>query len=347
MPLGNVTFGEIMSQPERWREALELLEASYTTIRTAWDQNQYERVLLTGCGSTYYLGVIGASLFKAQMDIDAAAYTASELMLYPEAYLKSNKRTLLICLSRSSETRETVEAARLFKKYGNGHVVVITNHSENPLAQEADFLLQIDSAREESRVQTRSFSSMAITLHALIQKLVAPDKENKLDQLPEIVERLLSDYAQTAKEWGSIASIRQFIFLGSGALYGVAAEAMLKTAELSRLPCTIYHTLEVLHGPRYTVNHNTMVIALVNESLMEEEIRTLDDLRKRGAKILSVVESDPNNQLSKLGYVIELQSGLPLLDRVILYLPILQLIAFHQARLHGFDPDKLGKVNYR
>ena len=203
-----------------------------------------------GCGSTYYASQIGAALLQAQTGVPASAFTASELMLYPQSYFHPQAMTLFIAVSRSGKTRETNQAVRLFRKHGKGVVAVITCTSDSELGSEGDFVLAVDSAQEKSTAQTRSFSSMLIQLQALAGTLAEQDIR-MLDTLPEIGLRLFKNYGNLARKLGEDTSIGQFVFLGSGPLYGLACEAMLKMLEISLVPSLAFHTLEFLHGPKY------------------------------------------------------------------------------------------------
>jgi glucosamine--fructose-6-phosphate aminotransferase (isomerizing) len=334
---GEITLSEINSQPQLWAAALDIFERQAGEAKRFWEQGQFDQVLFTGCGSTFYLGVIGAALLQAATGVPARANTASELMLFPQANIALKAKTLLVCCSRSGTTRETVEAARLFHAKGNGQVMVITTQSDSPLARQADFLFAIDAAMETSRVQTRTFSSMAVIATALAA-LLAGREWQALRELPGALDRLMASSASLTHFLGTDASINQFAFLGSGAQYGLAVEGMLKMTEMSRIFSTSYHILEYLHGPRYAADANTLVIGLVGDTARGEEIKALKPLKARRARVLALAE---NADGLDFDYNIALASGVPEWGRTILYLPPLQLIGFHQAIMRGFDPDNL------
>ncbi len=340
MARGEITLAEIRSQPRLWTEALELVEQRADEALRFWSAGAFDEVLLTGCGSTYYLGVIGAALLRQATGIPARASSASELMLFPEANFSRQRKTLLICVSRSGTTRETVEAARLFRQYGAGSIAVVTCDSQSPLAQAADMLLAIDSAQEQSRVQTRSFSSMAVIIAGLAAVLARQDWR-QMKALPAALEQLMDRSEAVSHKLGQDLSINQFAFLGSGAQYGLACEAMLKMTEMSRILSVGYHVLEYLHGPRYAADANTVIVGLVSDSAYEEEARALGSLRQRRARVLALAETNRDGRLSELDDVITLESGVPEWGRTILYLPPLQMLGWHQAIQRGFDPDNL------
>ena len=339
MARGDITLSEINSQPQLWATALDIFGQQAHQVRQFWQQGQYQQVLFTGCGSTFYLGVIGANMLQAATGVPARANSASELMLFPNVNVSLRPKTLLICVSRSGTTRETVEAARLFKAQGSGQVLVITCQSDSPLAQQADFLLAIDAAQERSRVQTRSFSSMTVVVTALAALLGGNDW-GALRGLSPALERLMTASAPLVQQLGNDARINQFAFLGSGAQYGLAVEAMLKMTEMSRIFSVAYHILEFLHGPRYAADASTLVVGLVGDTAYDEEIKALKPLAQRRARVLALAEKDRGG-LADFDYSLQLASGVPEWGRTILYLPPLQLIGFHQAIMRGFDPDNL------
>ncbi|MBK8023680.1 MAG: SIS domain-containing protein [Chloroflexi bacterium] len=289
MAQGQITLSEINSQPQIWREALAGFESQSAEVLHFWSDGAFEQVLFTGCGSTYYLGVMAAALLQAETGVPARALSASELMLFPEANYSSERRTLLICLSRSGTTRETNEAVRQFRQHGSGSVLVITCDSQSPLAQSADLLLAIDAAQEQSRVQTRSFSSMAVTATALAAVCAGRDWR-PLTGLPTALEQLMARSETVVQSFGGDTSIHQFAFLGSGARYGIASEAMLKMTEMSRIFSTSYAILEYLHGPHYAADAHTLVAALVSDAAAGEEWTTLARLRGRPCQVLTLAE---------------------------------------------------------
>lgn len=340
MARGEITLAEIKSQPEVWAEALRVFEQNVDDLMAFWEAGAFQQVIFTGCGSTYYLGVIGATQLQAATGTPARAVSASELMLFPEASFSSEIDTLLVCVSRSGTTRETVEAVRLFREYGAGSVIVVTCDSASPLAQAADLLLAIDAAQEQSRVQTRSFSSMAVVVTALAAALGRLNWR-ELEALPGALEQLMAQSEAVIRPLGADTAITQFAFLGSGPQYGLACEAMLKMTEMSRVFSASYHILEYLHGPRYAADANTLIVGLVSDSAYSEEVRALRPLKQRRARVLALAEIDRCEGIGELDYVLPLASGVPEWGRAILYLPPLQLLGWHQAIQRGFDPDNL------
>jgi len=120
---GSHTFAEITSQPEVWTKAVAAFWQQAEALKTLWRKGGFERVLFTGCGSTYYLSLAGAALFQQLTGISSRAYPASEIALYPDGVFLPNVKTLLITVSRSGETTETVQAVRVFRERTGSLVV--------------------------------------------------------------------------------------------------------------------------------------------------------------------------------------------------------------------------------
>ena len=125
MERGEFTYHEIISQPSSWAAALEVLKSQHSAIVSVWRKG-YTQVLFTGCGSTYYLALAAAALLQELTGIPARGLPASELWLYPQACYPRNGRVLLIAVSRSGETTETLRACQAFKEGQYGELLTLS-----------------------------------------------------------------------------------------------------------------------------------------------------------------------------------------------------------------------------
>lgn len=146
------TYNEVHSQTEAWAQAIELVRGV-----TVPEAGKYEQVVFTGCGSTYYLSLAASALYQELTGRAARAIPGGELLFNPQTVL-TGQRTLLIAVSRSGTTTETLRAVEKFKREKRGDVLAISNYNE-ALSQLADVSIVIDKGQEESVAQTRSFSS--------------------------------------------------------------------------------------------------------------------------------------------------------------------------------------------
>ena len=335
-----------MSQPVIWDNAVAVFQQHADALKALWGEGGYDRVLFTGCGSTHYLAVAGAALFQQFTGINARAYPASEIALLPDFVFLPQSNPLLITISRSGETTETVQAVRVFRERTGNPVISVTCASGSTLAQNADLSFAIDAAQETSVAQTRSFASMLIVVEAISALLAGRDDLDQLAGLSPVVARLLDEYSDLAKRLGEDPQIERFFFLGSGALYGIANEAMLKMKEMSLSYSEAFHFLEFRHGPMSMVDGHTLLVGCVSEEAHRQETAVLRQMQQRGAQILALTESDYSAELTESINVVRLASNLPAWARPVAYLPILQLMAYYHALARGQNPDQPANLDF-
>ena len=190
------TYREIKSQSEAWAEAVDVAgKASFPKA------NDYDEVIFTGCGSTYYLSLAAAALYQELTGLATRAAPGGELLLNSQTVL-TNQKTLLVAISRSGTTTETVKAVEKFKKEKRGDVVVITNYDE-ALSRLADVSVVISKGQEESVAQTRSFASMYVAATAFCARMAGQsDLLNSMAALLGVGERLIQDYEPAARRIG-------------------------------------------------------------------------------------------------------------------------------------------------
>jgi len=254
------TYREIKSQTEAWRQAL----VEVARIKSMLNAADYEQVIFTGCGSTYYLSLAAAALYQELTGRTARAVPASELLLNPKTVVRDGIPQLLVAISRSGTTSETVKATEKFKEEKRGEVVVISNYDEI-LSRLADVSIVIDKGREESVAQTRSFASMFVAASAFCARMAGrEDLVQSMGRLSDVGDLIISRYEMWAKEIGENLSFDRFYFLGSGIRYGLACEANLKMKEMTLTHSEPFHFLEFRHGPMSMVNQDTVVVGMLS-----------------------------------------------------------------------------------
>lgn len=322
------TYTEIKTQTEAWKEAVAVTVEQAEEIRKLTDR--YEQVIFTGCGSTYYLSLAGSALFQTLTNKSARAVPASELLFNTSGVINKGSRNLLVAVSRSGTTTETLRAVEMFKREQLGEVIVISNY-DTSMSQLADLKIIIPTGQEKSVAQTRSFASMYVAATALC--VIASGKVDLLDQLfslPEVGNRLMDQYEPLAKETGENLAFDRFYFLGSGTNYGLACEVNLKMKEMTLTHSEPFHFMEFRHGPMSMVNENTVIVGLLSEKNLKHEQAVLDEMAAKGARLLALSE--------KRGQV-TFDSGITEEVRGVLYLPVLQLMAFYRSVAKGMNPD--------
>lgn len=324
-PSNSHTYNEIKSQTEAWVQAVDV------TLRASLpNAADYQQVIFAGCGSTYYLSLAAAALYQQLTGCAARAVPAGELVLNPRVVL-TDQKTLLVAVSRSGTTTETLRAVETFKAAKRGDVAVISNYDEI-LSRHADINLVIDKGQEESVAQTRSFASMFVSASAFAARMAA--REDLLDammKLPAAGLRLMETYESFAREIGSNLDFDRFYFLGSGLRYGLACEVNLKMKEMTLTHSEPFHVLEFRHGPMSMVNEKAVVVGLLSEANRAHEEKVLAEMKMLGGTVAALGESDAD---------IAFESGIPESVRGVLYLPVLQLMAFYRSVTKGLNPDR-------
>lgn len=319
------TYQEIKSQTESWTQALDVTCAA--PLPKAAD---YEQVVFTGCGSTYYLSLAAAALYQELTGRPARAVPGSELLLNTPTVL-TNAKTLLVAVSRSGTTTETVKAAQKFKDEQRGEVVVITNYDE-VLSRSADFNIVIDKGQEESVAQTRSFASMFVAASAFCARMAGRDDLlESMRGLPAAGDRLMNRYESFAKSLGENLDYDRFYFLGSGPRYGLACEVNLKMKEMTLTHSEPFHVLEFRHGPMSMVNPKAVVLGLLSDANRLHEAKVLTEMKALGGTVISLGEGNTD---------IAFESGVAESVRGVLYLPVLQLMAYYRSVAKGLNPDR-------
>jgi glutamine---fructose-6-phosphate transaminase (isomerizing) len=327
---GFYTRREILSQPEAWSAALDVLAAERRAIQIL-DIRHYDQILFTGCGSTYYLAMAAAALTQALTSHPCRAFPASELWLYPQSSYSTGK-TLLVAVSRSGETTETLRACEAFLSDRLGELLTLSCYEEMPLAKLGNWNLVFPSGQEQSVAQTRAFSTLYLGTVALACQWAGRlDLFDSLGCLPEIGTRILKDYACMAAELGRDSTLDRFYWLGSGPRQGLACEVSLKMKEMSLTHSEAFHFMEFRHGPKSMVTSSALVVGLRSTVNAPSESAVLEDVQALGGRVLEMAEE---------GSDVQFASGLDEAVRNVLYLPVGQLIAFERSLSKGLNPDR-------
>jgi glucosamine--fructose-6-phosphate aminotransferase (isomerizing) len=289
-----------------------------------------DQVIFTGCGSTYYLALAAATLTQQMAGIPSRAFPASELWLYPlSSYVDRN--CLLVAVSRSGETTETIQACESFVNDKRGILLTLSCYDQMPLAKMGALNIVLPSGQEKSVAQTRAFSTLYLATVALASLWAGrTDLFDSLSHLPEAGRRVLDQAAPLAAEIGPDASIDRFYWLGSGPRYGLAAELSLKMKEMSLSHSEPFHFLEFRHGPKSMVTKSSLVVGLQSSINEERESAVLADVKALGGRVIEIAEK---------GDSVQFKSGLDESIRNVLYLPVGQMIAYERSLSKGLNPD--------
>lgn len=338
---GAHSLAEILSQHESWRDAVAGAEAQSARVRDLLDQFATEPLLYVACGSPYFLARSAVALTMEWLGRQAVAVPASDLLLYPDTVVAKGQRPLMIAISRSGETSETIGAARQIKARG-GALIAIGCDASTTLMGMADCVIEIPAGRERSLAQTRSFSGMFLAIATLAahlsQRGAAAEFQAALHGLPRRGERFVARARQEIGGFAVDPEIERIIFLGSGVRYGLACEAALKMKEMSLTNSEAFHVLEYRHGPMALADERALIVGMIGASAPEEELAVLREAHANGARTLALIEHAPADT-SGLDGIFAFDSGLPAPARDVLYLPPAQLLAYERAITQGVNPD--------
>jgi glutamine---fructose-6-phosphate transaminase (isomerizing) len=330
MEKGEYTRREIFSQPEAWSAALTVLEDQRRNLEEFAPRRG--QVIFTGCGSTYYLALAAAAATQELCGLPARAFPASELWLNPGSSYTTRDQTLLVAVSRSGETTETLRACGSFLSDRRGKLITLSCYPEMPLASMGDLNLVLPSGQEQSVAQTRAFSTLFLAATALAALWSGRMRLfDQFKQLPQAGREMLENADPLSDEVGSDASIDRFYWLGSGVRYGLACELSLKMKEMSLSHSEPFHFLEFRHGPKSMVSTSALVTGLQSSRNGVYENAVLEDVKRLNGRVLVIGGKD-------LGLAMDTDLDEDI--RNVLYLPVGQLIAFKRSLFKGLDPDR-------
>ncbi|WP_418223213.1 glutamine--fructose-6-phosphate transaminase (isomerizing) [Clostridium isatidis] len=304
------------------------------------------RVYIVACGTAYNAGVVGKSILEKTIKLPVETDIASEFR-YREPII--DKNTLMIVLSQSGETADTLAAIRLAKE-NNARVLAITNVVGSSIAREADDVLYTWAGPEIAVASTKAYVTQIITLYIVALYIAEMKGTMTEEEINEIKEGLLglSDKISTIfkyeDEIKAIAEANKdkedMYYLGRGLDYAVAMEGSLKTKEISYIHSEAYAAGELKHGTIALIEEGTPVIALATqENLFEKTVSNVREVSTRGAKVLGIAMEGHDTIEKVVDNVIYIPRVSPILAPVLSVVP-LQLFSYHIAKARGCDIDK-------
>ncbi len=338
--MGTITYEEILSQPYTWKHVIDGSDQIEKKVNSIKKNCSFDNFYFVGCGTSYFLSLTGAWILQKFIQKRASGLTASDVYFFPELLNSEYPNSSIFIISRSGTTTEGIWVAETLKKEKHLKTCAISCRPKSELVKKTDHSFLIQDADEKSVVMTRSFTSMLLLIK-LISGFYIENKEfiRELSKLPALGKALIDDYNDLIKDFVNNLQISRFVFLGQGPFYGLAAESMLKIKEMSLSISEVYHTLEYRHGPMSMVGPEVLIIFLLSERSKAEEKKLIKEMKKHGANILVICEKADKDIKNSSDFVVELQSGISEYARLILYMPITQLLGFYQAKNKGLDPD--------
>ncbi len=344
---------EIFEQPRAIADTLEgrisgnrVLEAAFgTDAGNIFDQ--VAGVHIIACGTSYHAGMIGRYWLESLAGIPCSVEVASEFR-YRHPVVRNN--SLIVTLSQSGETADTLAGLREARRLGFGRALSICNVPESSLVRESDLVLMTHAGPEIGVASTKAFTTQLVSMLLLTIVLgrrhgMSEETEtclvNELRSVPGKVESALTLNEQIitlARE--HFADKHNALFLGRGAQFPVAMEGALKLKEISYIHAEAYPAGELKHGPLALVDANMPVIAVApNNELLEKLKSNLQEVRARGGELIVFADAKVG-MISSPGVTV--LPVAPVEDSIapIIFSVPLQLLAYHVAALKGTDIDQ-------
>jgi len=341
---GKHTLSEILNQPVAWAETIKLVEAKAGSLLKLIAG--VAEVVFTGCGSGLNVSLALAPTFQHFTGIKAQAVPAAEVVFFPETVFTRNGDYLLVPISRSGETTETVRACESAQARGI-KTLGITCYPRSRLARYASESLVLEPANEKSVVTTQSLTSMVLC-GQVTTGIVADNAAylRELKSLPELGRQVIEEYQQLGRAIAENERIMKFAFVGSGPYFGLARECQLKMKEMSLLPSDAYPLFDYRHGPKSNVDQSMLVTVLMSDRAGREECAFLKEMKALQGNTLAICDRADQETRECADYLVEVDSGLSEFARGILYIPPVHFMAYFKSLLRGQDPDNPTNLSY-
>ncbi len=304
-----------------------------------------EGVNIIACGTSYHAGLLARYWFEAIAGIPCNVEIASEFR-YRKPVARKNQ--LLVTISQSGETADTLAALKEAKTRGFGHSLTICNAPESSLVRESDLCLMTRAGPEIGVASTKAFTTQLVSLLLLV---IALGRRHQIDDATEahLVNELRSLSRKLEDALGLDEQIKQLserfankehaLFLGRGAHYPVAMEGALKLKEISYIHAEAYAAGELKHGPLALVDANMPVVSIApNNSLLEKLKSNLQEVRTRGGELVVFADSESGVSSGPNVEVLHVAPTDDVISPIVFTVP-LQLLAYHVAVLKGTDVD--------
>lgn len=304
---------------------------------------KYEKIVIAACGSAMHAGLIGKNLIEKYVEIPTEVEIASEFR-YKKLFI--NKKTLVIAISQSGETADTLEAVKIAKKHGCDTLGII-NVKESSIAREVKYIIYTEAGREIAVATTKAYLAQVEVL-ALLAYKNAKSKRNKeikefltnIKELPILIESLLGDTKKYQKIAKKIYKNNDVFYIGRGIDYAICMEASLKLKEISYIHSEAYAAGELKHGTISLVEDNTPVFGVVTDKFIADKtISNIKEVKSRGAYVVYITTKDIDSIGDFYDDKIIIPSSNPLIEPMLAIIP-LQLIAYYVAKFNKCDIDK-------
>jgi glucosamine--fructose-6-phosphate aminotransferase (isomerizing) len=306
-----------------------------------------ESVQILACGTSYYAGLVARYWIEGIVGIPCAVDIASE---YRYRKVVADPKQLVVTISQSGETLDTMEALKYAKSLGQQKTLSICNVPESAIPRASKLVFYTRAGAEIGVASTKAFTTQLVALFALTGALaklrgrIDAEREaaylEELRHLPGSVQHALNLEPQVASWAERFAPKQHALFLGRGMHYPSALEGALKLKEISYIHAEAYPAGELKHGPLALVDAEMPVVVIApNDSLLEKVKSNIQEVRARGGEMFVFADADSHFGESEGVHVIRTPRHVGTLSPVVHAIPV-QLLAYHAALARGTDVDK-------
>ena len=308
---------------------------------------EVEGVQILACGTSFYAGSVARYWIESIGGLPCSVEIASE---YRYRKAVANPRHLIVTISQSGETLDTMEALKYAKSLGHEHTLSICNVPESAIPRASRLVFYTRAGAEIGVASTKAFTTQLVGLFALAATLAKlngrldAEKEagyiEALRHLPGSIQHALNLEPQIASWAERFAPKQHALFLGRGVHYPIALEGALKLKEISYIHAEAYPAGELKHGPLALVDAAMPVVVIApNDGLLEKVKSNMQEVRARGGELFVFTDADSNFSESEGVHVIRTPRHVGVLSPIVHTIPV-QMLAYHAALARGTDVDK-------
>ena len=308
---------------------------------------EVEGVQILACGTSFYAGSVARYWIESIGGLPCSGEIASE---YRYRKAVANPRHLIVTISQSGETLDTMEALKYAKSLGHEHTLSICNVPESAIPRASRLVFYTRAGAEIGVASTKAFTTQLVGLFALAATLAKlngrldAEKEagyiEALRHLPGSIQHALNLEPQIASWAERFAPKQHALFLGRGVHYPIALEGALKLKEISYIHAEAYPAGELKHGPLALVDAAMPVVVIApNDGLLEKVKSNMQEVRARGGELFVFTDADSNFSESEGVHVIRTPRHVGVLSPIVHTIPV-QMLAYHAALARGTDVDK-------
>ena len=305
-----------------------------------------EHICIVACGTAMHAGLVAQALVKSILHMHIEVQMASEFM-YSDPVI--DEKTLVIAVSQSGETIDTLEAMKYAKNRG-AKCLAIINVKGSSIARESDYVLYTNAGPEIAVASTKAYTTQLAVFYLIVARMahsrgVFDDAQTQsfvreLQRTPEVMKKVLERRRDVHVVAKKVLGAKDLFMIGRGLDYSILLEGSLKLKEVSYIHSEAYASGELKHGPIALITQDTPVVATVTqEKLMSKELSNIKEVKSRGADVVVFIKESIAGDLAKEYEIFTL----PDMQDEIMVLPAsvaLQLLAYYVSSDKGFDVDK-------